>query len=346
MDDLVELWEKPIAEEIYMIVGWHQWADAGAISSGLPQYLIDQMGARKIVEIKSEGFYLFQIPGTHHFLRPEIKLDEGYRKELRIRKNEFFYSGDASKGLVVFLGEEPHLGVERYAEGFFNVAEQLGVKRAAAVGGVYAAVPYDKDREVSCVYSLPKMKNELAEYAVRFSNYEGGTTIGTYLADRAEQRGVEFLVFYAFVPNYDFSELSRHLQGMRIETDFKAWYDLLRRFNHMFGLRLDLSDLERHSDELLSSMEARIDELERTMPQLGVREYIERLTRDFTEMPFMPLDEVWERARRSISEHRGLKCKQKSSPSERNYCWAPLWTPTRLTSRDSWPRSALTCIVA
>ena len=81
MDDWVELWEKPIAEKKYMIAGWQQWADAGAISSGLPQYLVDQTNARKIGQIKPDGFYLFQLPGTHHLLRPEVKLDEGYRKE-------------------------------------------------------------------------------------------------------------------------------------------------------------------------------------------------------------------------------------------------------------------------
>lgn len=295
MNDLVELWEKPVADEIHMIVGWHQWADAGAVSSGLPQYLIDQTGAGKIGEVKPNGFYLFQIPGTHHFLRPEIKLDEGYRKELRTRKNEFFYSGDDSKGLVVFLGDEPHLNVERYAEAFFYAVEELGVKRVAAVGGVYGAMPYDKDREISCVYSLPEMKEELAEYAVKFSNYEGGTTIGTYFVDRAEQSEVEFLVFYAFVPAYDLSQLSTHLQGLRIENDFKAWYDLTRRLNHMFDLEIDLSDLRRRSDELTSSMDYKIDELERAMPQLKIREYVEGLSRDFVEMPFMPLGEVWER---------------------------------------------------
>lgn len=295
MNDLVEFWEIPTAGELYMIVGWHQWADAGNVSSGLPQYLIDQTGARKIGEIKSDGFYLFQIPGTHHFLRPEIKLDEGYRRELHDRKNEFFYSGNDEKGLVVFLGEEPHLNVERYASAFFDAVEELRVKRVAAIGGVYGAMPYDKDREISCVYSLPEMKEELAEYAVKFSNYEGGTTIGTYLADKAEQRGIEFFVFYAFVPAYDFSELSRQLQGIRIETDFKAWYDLMRRLNHMFDLGIALSDLARQSDELVSSMDSKIDELERTMPQLGVRDYVESLTKDFVEMPFMPLGEVWER---------------------------------------------------
>ncbi len=295
MDDLVEFWEKPVADEIHMIVGWHQWADAGAISSGLPQYLIEQTEARRIGEMKPDGFYLFQIPGTHHFLRPEIKLDEGYREELKTRKNEFFYSGNDSKGLVIFLGEEPHLNVELYAEAFFHAVKELRVIRVVAVGGVYGAVPHDRDREVSCVYSLPEMKDELAEYAVKFSNYEGGTTIGTYLVDRAEQSDVEFLVFYALVPAYDLSQLSTHLQGMRIENDFKAWYDLTRRLNHMFNLGIDLSDLERRSDELISSMDHKIDELDRAMPQLKVREYVESLSRDFDEMPFMPLGEVWER---------------------------------------------------
>ncbi len=295
MDDLVELWENPVAKEKYMIAGWHQWADAGAISSGLPQYLIDQTGARKIGEIKPDGFYLFQIPGTHHLLRPEIKLDEGYRKELTPRRNELFYAGDEKKGLLILLGEEPHLNVERYAEAFFDAVQALEVRRVAAVGGVYGAMPYDKDREVSCVYSLRGMKDELAKYAVKFSDYEGGATIGTYLIDRAEARGVEFIDFYAFVPAYDFEQLSTLLQGIRIETDFKAWYDLMRRFNHMFDLGIDLSDLERQSDELLSSMDSKIEELEGKMPQLKVREYLEELARNFKEVPFMPLDDVWER---------------------------------------------------
>jgi predicted ATP-grasp superfamily ATP-dependent carboligase len=295
MDELVELWEKPTAEEKYMIVGWHQWADAGAISSGLPHYLIKHTNARKIGEIKPDGFYLFQIPGTHHFLRPEVKLDEGYRQSLSVRKNEIFYTGDDQKGLVIYLGDEPHLNAEQYAGAFFDAVEALGVRRVVVVGGVYGAMPYDKDRDISCVYSLRHLKTELADYAVRFSNYEGGATIGTYLVDQAEKREIEFIVFYAFVPAYDFSELSTLLQGIRIENDFKAWYDLMRRFNHMFDLGLDLSGLEQQSSELISSMHDKIAEIARKMPQLNVKAYMDKLAEEFTERPFMPLDEVWER---------------------------------------------------
>ena len=294
MDELVELAEKPAAQEIYMIAGWRQWADAGSISSALPQYLIEKMEARKIGRVKSDGFYMFQVPGTHQFLRPEIKLEEGYIRELRSSKNEFFFSGNERKGLVVFLGDEPHMNIERYAEAFFNAVQELGVKRVAVVGGVYGTVPYNKDRQVSCTYSLPSMKDELSEYAVRFSNYEGGASIGSYLADRAEQLGVEYFVYYAVVPMYDLSQISPLLQGVRIEHDFKAWYDLMRRFNHMFGLRLDVSDLERQSDELMASMTAEIEELEKKVPQSSIREYLDKLAADFDETAFMPLD-VWDR---------------------------------------------------
>jgi proteasome assembly chaperone (PAC2) family protein len=295
VDESVKIWEKPVEDQVYLIAGWRQWADAGSISSGLPPYLTDQLEATKIGEITSDDFYLFQIPGTHHLLRPVVKLEEGYPQSMEVKKNEFFYADSDGKGLITFIGDEPHLKIDRYADAFFDAVDYLGIKRVIAVGGVYGAMPYDKDRDISCAYSLREMKDELSDYAVRFSEYEGGTTIGTYLVDQAKRRGIEFVVFYAFVPAYDFSQPSLSVQGMRIETDFKAWYDLARRFNHMFDVEIELAELERRSTELRRSMDAKISELERKLPQLEVREYLAELDEEFTERHFSPLGDVWER---------------------------------------------------
>ncbi len=292
--DGVRIYEKPRADEIYMIAGWHQWADAGAISSTLPRYLIDLTDARKIAEIEPHGFYLFQIPGTHGFLRPEVRLEDGFRKSMSSYTNEFYYTGDDKRGLVIFLGHEPHMNGERYAQAFLSAVKALGVRRVVVVGGVYGAMPYDRDRAVSCVYSLPGMKEELENYAVAFSNYEGGASIGTYMAHHAEAAGVPLVSLYAFVPAYDFSQLTDKLQGMRIENDFKAWHELMRRINHMFRLGLDLSDLERRSNELTASIAQKINEIDGRLPQLGIHEFMARVGAEFTETPFMPLD-VWER---------------------------------------------------
>jgi len=126
MNDLIELWEKP-APGKYLIAGWQQWADAGEVSSGLPQYLIEQTLAEKIGRIKPDDFYLFQMPGTHHLLRPLVRLQDGYPEEMEQRRNEFFLTSDDHDGFLIFLGEEPHLNEEEYAEAFLDALEELGI---------------------------------------------------------------------------------------------------------------------------------------------------------------------------------------------------------------------------
>jgi hypothetical protein len=279
-----------------MIAGWHQWADAGEVSSGLPQYLVEMTQAEKIGELKPGGYYLFQVPGTHYFLRPVVKLDEGHREEMAQRKNELFFAGDDQDGLFIFLGNEPHLNEERYAEAFLDMVETLNIERVAALAGVYGAVPHAKDRNISSVYSLPEMKEELSQYAVRFSGYEGGTTISMYLAHRAEFRDIGFFRFCAFVPSYDLSQLSSMAPSVAIERDYKSWYDIMIRLKYMFDLSLDLSDLEERSDALISAWNTKIGQMIQSIPQLKLQNYMEEVEKEFTEMPFEPLSDVWTEA--------------------------------------------------
>jgi predicted ATP-grasp superfamily ATP-dependent carboligase len=294
MDEFLVLQERPTSGETYMIAGWRQWADAGSISSGLPPYLVQHTNARKIGLIKSGDFYLFQLPGTHHLLRPVVKLEEGYRREMRHHRNDIFYTGNSEHGLVIFIGDEPHMKVDEYASTFFSMAKALNVQQIAIVGGVYGMVPYDKDRSVACAYSHPYLRRQLDDYAVGYSNYEGGVSLGTYLLDRAERENVESFVFYAFVPAYDLSQITGQTGGFSIDPDYKAWYDVMRRLNHKFGLGVDLSDLVNRSDQLIANIDHEVEELDRKMPQLNVRQKLEQLGRDFEEKSFMPLDDVWE----------------------------------------------------
>ena len=294
MHDLIEIWDEPASRDNCMIAGWKQWADAGEISSGLPQYVVEQTGARKIGEIKPDRFYLFQIPGTHHLMRPQVKLVDGYCQQMSTHQNDLFYTSVGGRGLLVFAGEEPHQNEEGYAEAFFDMVAAVKVRRVVALGGVYGAMPYNKDREISCVYSLPEMKTELENYAANFSNYEGGTTIGTYLAHQAERRGVEFVVFYAFAPAYELSQLGLTLQAMRVEEDWKAWHDIMRRVDYMLRLGLDLSDLEARSRDLIEAWDNKIEKLAQKRPELDIKTYMERVADGFVERPFIPLDDAWD----------------------------------------------------
>jgi proteasome assembly chaperone (PAC2) family protein len=300
MFDELELIEFPKSAEMYMIAGWRQWADAGSISSGLPHYLVQLTNARLIGKIKCDGFYLFQIPGTHDLVRPVIKHNQGYPESLQTQRNELYYSGDEQRGLVIFLGDEPHLDIERYISTILEAARQLSVKRIIGLGGVYGEFPFNKERSISCVYSLPKLKNELEKYAVRFSDYHGGASIGSFISKRAGELNMEYISFYGFVPAYNFTEIPELSSSIRIENDYMAWLGIMQRIKTMLDLEINLNDLERRASRLIKVVNEKIDELENNAPQLGIRDYFERIASDFTETPFEPLDDIWEEKLRHI----------------------------------------------
>ncbi len=261
MPETWELWEHPQARHMAMLVGWRQWADAGSVSSGLPDYLIQAVNAHQIGTIHPEGFYLFQIPGTHDLVRPEVKFEDGYPESLEIHRNEVFFTGDEERGTVIAVGDEPHLDVERYIGALLDIAKALGVARIVGLGGVYGELPYNKERMISCNYSLPHLKEELEQLAVTFSDYHGGASIGSYLCRRAGDRNMEFVGLHAFVPAYSFSPSASLGNGIRIENDFMAWLGVMRRVNFMLGTRFDLADLERRSRQVVAVIQAATDGL-------------------------------------------------------------------------------------
>jgi proteasome assembly chaperone (PAC2) family protein len=300
MADELELWETPHADEVYMLAGWHQWADAGSVSSALPHYWIKRLDARKIGEIRPDGFYIFQVPGTHDLVRPVVQFEDGFPVSLEAPVNEIFYSGDEHRGLVIFTGEEPHLDIERYARAFLQIARRLGVKRIVSLGGVYGELPYDKERIVSCIYSKTSLKPEIATLSVGLSDYHGGASIGSYLCRRAGEQDIEFTGFYAFVPAYDFSSLGLSANAIRIETDYMAWLAVMQRINYMLQLNLDLSHLEKKSRQLIDVLDEKISEIEEQAGGEGVRDYLEKLSESFEETPFDPAGDFWEQELRDI----------------------------------------------
>lgn len=296
----VDLWEQPEAREIYLLAGWRQWADAGSVSSGLPRYLVQQLDARPIGQIHPDGFYIFQIPGTHDLLRPVIKFDQGYPESLEVSRTEIFYTGDERRGLAILIGDEPHLDMERYAAAFLHVARSLNVRRIVSLGGVYGELPFDRERPVHGVVSHPNLRRELENLSIELSEYQGGASIGSYLCRRAGEQSQEMVGLYAFVPTYDFSNATPPGGVIRIENDFSAWLGIVRRINRMLGLQIDLKDLEARSTQLRDAMEAKMNEIDSESPELGLREYLQKLNDEFEEKPFNPDDDFWEEKLRGL----------------------------------------------
>ncbi len=300
MSETVDLWELPTAKKIYMIAGWRQWADGGSVSSGLPEYLVERFDAREIGQLHPDGFYIFQFPGTHDLVRPVVQFNEGFPEALDVPENRFYFLENDGIGIVIFLGDEPQLDIERYVQAFLQAAMKLNVKRIIGLGGVYGEFPFDKERSLSCSYSLRSMKESMKELAVQFSNYQGGASIGSYICRRAGEKELEYCGLYAFVPMFDFSNMNQVSHRLQIEEDFMAWLAVMRRINFIFKTNLDLSDLVEKSQQEIEELKNKIEELEKLAPQLGVKEYFQRISEEFNETPFIPLDDIWEENLRRI----------------------------------------------
>ena len=147
--------EKPT----FMIAGFDQWANAGNVSSGIPEYLIEKLHARKVGHIRKDDFYIFQLPGSHFMFRPQVKYVEGYEEDYKEEPiNDFHYAEIGEKGLIIFIGTEPNQREDVYVNTLLDGAKELGVKRIIVPAGVGGEVPFDKERPVSCTYSLKQMQ--------------------------------------------------------------------------------------------------------------------------------------------------------------------------------------------
>ena len=279
--EFLVLHEKPRSE--CMIAGFDQWANAGNVSSGIPPYLVKQLQARPVGRIKKGPFYLFQLPGRHYMFRPPVAYREGYEQAYQEEPtNDFFYAEVGGKGLIIFHGTEPVLREDLYAETLLDAAVHFGVKRVVVPEGVGMEVPFDRERHISVVFSLPEMRHELDHYAVSFSNYSMTATIGMVLTHHAGRRGIWLVRMGARVPTYQVVLNDRPL----IVDDKRAWLDILRRTRRLFSLDLDLSELEAESRQQTAEVQAAMRQLSQDPQTARYVRYLEGVFKDFEELRF------------------------------------------------------------
>ena len=282
-NDLLVLEKEIIKPEkpTFMIAGFNQWANTGNVSSGIPEYLIDKLHARKVGHIHKDDFYLFQLPGSHFMFRPPVKYVEGYEEDYQEEPvNDFHYAEISGKGLIIFIGTEPNQHEDMYVNTLLDGAKELGVKRIIVPAGVGVEVPFDKERLVSCTYSLKQMQEELRNYALKFSNYDMNATIGMVINHYSKKRGIESVRMSVRTPNYQVP--------ITIPGDKRAMYDILRRIRYMFGINLDLSDLEKESKQQVSDFKKELKRLYIGHPELEsqITAYMEQIEKGFEELRF------------------------------------------------------------
>ena len=286
-DELVNFETKPSSQ--YLIAGWRrQWSDGGGISGGLPRYLIEKTNAQKIGELGttvSQLCYPFQVAGTHDTFRPLAAFEDGLPSQPMHRENNFY---DAGNGLIIFRGQEPWFRIDVFAEAFFQAIKELGISQTVAVEGVNGPVPPELERRITCVYSKAELRENLDKLGMQFSSYgsEGrrGPTIAMALVTLAhfQYPDIELVRIGAMAPMFPF--LTSNNEQVGISRDHRSYYDIIRRVKAMFGLDIDLSELQTLGDTESKELVERLEKIASANPD--AKQLIDGARNDYTYTPF------------------------------------------------------------
>jgi proteasome assembly chaperone (PAC2) family protein len=268
-NDKLRIYKRPQFSSPRLLMGFSGWMDGGEVSTGTLKYLREQLGAEEFARIEAEGFYIYNFPGSMEvsaLFRPYTKIKEGIINHYRVPETVF--SCAESNELILFSGKEPHCQWETYAECIFSLCSQFGVKMIYFIGSVAGLVPHTREPRIYCSISREELKDELQQYGIRFSNYEGPASIVTYLTACCPQRKLDMVSLVAEIPAY--------IQG----HNPKCIERLARRLSGMLKLQLHLDDLRTQGEEF----EKKLNDVVQRQPELVKN--IQKLEADYDSEVF------------------------------------------------------------
>jgi proteasome assembly chaperone (PAC2) family protein len=157
----------------------------------------------KFAEIDPEGFYIYSFPGLMEvtaLFRPHTLISEGLIKQFDVPRDAFY----AAEGgdLIMFLGKEPNLGWEDFADCIFCLCDDLDVEEIFFIGSVAGPVPHTREPRLFCSASGAHYIEAFKHYGIKYTNYDGPASIVTYLTAHCGDRGLNMVNLVATVPAY------------------------------------------------------------------------------------------------------------------------------------------------
>lgn len=267
--DKLQFYEKPNVENPRLLLGFSGWMNGGDVSTGTIDCLIDKLGAGEVAEIESDDFYIYNFPGSMELtalFRPHTKINNGMVGSLEFPENLFFCNGQ--NNLILFKGKEPHLKWNEFGECIFSLCSEFGVRQIYFIGSVAGLIPHTREPRILFSVSDDKLGEDLQQYGIKASNYEGPASFVTYLTVEAGRRNIDLTCFVAAIPAY--------VQG----NNPKCIESVTRKLAGILGLKLGLGDLRKVSDEF----EKRLSEVVHEQPEL--EKNVRKLEQDYDNETF------------------------------------------------------------
>jgi proteasome assembly chaperone (PAC2) family protein len=251
--------QRPVLRSPHLIAGFAGWPDGGGVSTGVVDFLTSYLGAELIGEISVNDLSIYTSPALAS--RPLVKIQQGLIESLHFPANEVYAwkSVGEAPDLVFLQGIEPDWNWQEYVEAVMECVKALAVQRVYTIGGYLDYAPHTRIPRISAIATDVALLNTLQTYDVEPHDYDGPTSIQTYLLSHCQEVGIEGVGLWAGTPTY--------IQG----TYPKVTHVVLEFLSQFLQLPLELNWFEEQTAELESTLHEQID----SSPELA--EYIKRL---------------------------------------------------------------------
>jgi len=273
-EQILKIIARPSLRNPSIVCGVDGWINSGSVSTGVLNILKQQYKAQKFAEMTASRYHIYQLPGLQS-LAPVFRMEDGLIADTNLPKNEFFYAKNpvSDHDLILFLGTEPNLYWEEYAETVVGLARDFGASRLYSCGGLLAKIPYTREPIMSCTCTSPALKEEMDQYNVTYSNREGPATFNQMLIYACRKKGLEGATFTVRVPYYPEYSVAIGYSPRSIKA-------ALVRLNHMLHLDMDFDEL----NIAINDQQSKLDSARTQNAEFNT--YIEDMEKEYSEMPY------------------------------------------------------------
>jgi proteasome assembly chaperone (PAC2) family protein len=227
--------EIPELKAPVMVAGFRGWSDAGNVSSGTLQFLIETLQPKTAATISEEPFLHYTAE------RPVAQIEDGIIHELEPMITELTYwtNAEGDHDLVFLMAREPNFNWLCYAKSVLDVVRRLNIQRFYTIGGVQDTISHSAPVLVTVVGSTATAVAEVMELeeGVRAAEYYGPVSIHSYLIRACAEAAVEAVSLWGHVPAY-------------LQKSPRVMAKLVSILNKAVGMHCPVQSLNQKSIEL------------------------------------------------------------------------------------------------
>jgi hypothetical protein len=229
------------------------WIDAGKSASLVISRMEAQAGVKELARLSKPGeFFDF----TRY--RPTLSRKEA-TTEVSITNAVLTYGKGGRGHDYIFLRlPEPHSRSEEYINSVVEVLKHFRVKRYGLLGSFYDMVPYTRPLLVTGSASNEWLQDGLAAVKVMDSDYEGVTSILSFIGQLAGEAGIETFSVLAHLPGY-----------FTPDEDYRGLKGLIEVLSSLYDIPMLEGDIEK-SDSQDEQLKQTAEHYLNQQPQLRI----------------------------------------------------------------------------